>query len=83
MSNGYFGNMFDFDGDGKLGAIESTFDFMAFNDLMIGAEKAEREQYVDTLESAGLSYDELWYMSDFERREKLEEAGLEPDSFDF
>ena len=36
-------SIFDFDGDGKLNAIERTYDFMAFNELMIGAEKAEKE----------------------------------------
>ena len=50
---------------------------------MIGAEKAEREEKVNELESAGLDYDELWYMDDYERREAIEEAGLDPDDFDF
>ena len=63
--------------------IERTYDFMAFNELMIGAEKAEKEDEVNELETAGLDYDELWYMDDYERREKIEEAGLDPDDFDF
>lgn len=83
MDNGFFGGLFDFDGDGELDAIERTHDFMAFNELMIGAEKAEKEDDVNELEAAGLDYDELWYMDDYERREKIEEAGLNPDDYDF
>ena len=56
MDNGFFGGLFDFDGDGELDAIERTHDFMAFNELMIGAEKAEKEDAVNELEAAGLDY---------------------------
>ena len=83
MDKGFFGSLFDFNHDGELDAIERTYVFMAFNELMIGAEKAEREEKVNELESAGLDYDELWYMDDYERREAIEEAGLDPDDFDF
>ena len=55
MEKGFFGSMFDFNNDGKLDAMERTFDFMAFNELMIEAEKAERE----ALEDAGLDPDEF------------------------
>ena len=83
MDKGFFGSLFDFNHDGELDTVERTYDFMAFNELMIGAEKAEREEKVNELESAGLDYDELWYMDDYERREAIEEAGLDPDDFDF
>ena len=83
MDKGFFGSLFDFNHDGELDVVERTYDFMAFNELMIGAEKAEREEKVNELESAGLDYDELWYMDDYERREAIEEAGLDPDDFDF
>ena len=83
MDKGFFGSLFDFNHDGELDAVERIYDFMAFNELMIGAEKAEREEKVNELESAGLDYDELWYMDDYERREAIEEAGLDPDDFDF
>lgn len=83
MDKGFFGSLFDFNHDGELYSVERTYDFMAFNELMIGAEKAEREEKVNELESAGLDYDELWYMDDYERREAIEEAGLDPDDFDF
>ena len=83
MDKGFFGDLFDFNGDGELDAIERTHDFMAFNELMIGAEKAENEEKVSELEDAGLDYDELWYMDAVERREKIGNAGLDPDDFDF
>ena len=35
------------------------------------------------LEMAGLDYDELSWMDDDERREALENAGLDPDDYDF
>jgi hypothetical protein len=59
MDKGFFGSLFDFDGDGELDAIERTHDFMAFNELMIGAEKAEKEDAVNELEEAGLDPDDF------------------------
>ena len=59
MDKGFFGSLFDFDGDGELDAIERTHDFMAFNELMIGAEKAEKEDAVNELEAAGLDPDDF------------------------
>ena len=41
------------------------------------------ETMVDELEAAGLDLDELEYMDDEERYEALEDAGLDPDDFDF
>ena len=35
------------------------------------------------LELAGLDADELEYMDEDERREALEDAGLDPDDYDF
>ena len=64
---GFFGNMFDFNRDGKLDGFERAADFCAFNEL----------------ELAGLDSEELEYMDEDERREVLEEAGLDPDDFDF
>ena len=50
MDKGFFGDLFDFNGDGELDAIERTHDFMAFNELMIGAAKAENEEKVSELD---------------------------------
>ena len=77
MQKGFFGSLFDFDGDGELNAAESTYDLMRFNELMNDADK------INELEKAGTTYEDLWYMSDYERREKIEEAGLDPDDYDF
>jgi hypothetical protein len=77
MHKGFFGSLFDFDGDGELNAAESTYDLMRFNELMNDADK------INELENAGTTYEDLWYMSDYERREKIEEAGLDPDDYDF
>ncbi len=38
---------------------------------------------MDEIESAGLDYDELSFMDEDERREALEDAGLDPDDYDF
>ena len=81
MTGGFFGKLFDFDGDGKLNYAEQAMDFLAF-DEMTREDKANYEEE-DELEMAGLDYDELSYMDDDERREVLEDAGLDPDDYDF
>ena len=43
----------------------------------------EFDRIADELEAAGLDLDELEYMDDEERYEALEDAGLDPDDFDF
>ena len=76
---GIFGSLFDFNGDGKLDALEQGMEFMAFQQIMGGSSGDE----MDALEAAGLSYEELLLMDEDERREVLEAAGLDPDDFDF
>ena len=73
--NGFFGNMFDFNHDGKLDGFERTADFAMFTSLM-EEEKTE-------LEMLGLDPDELEFMDADERRAALEDAGLDPDDYDF
>ena len=34
FDNGFFGDLFDFDGDGKLDTFEQAADFTAFMDLI-------------------------------------------------
>lgn len=75
MTGGFFGKIFDFDGDGKLNPMERAMDFMAFNEMT--------KEEDDELEMAGLDYDELSFMDEDERREALEDAGLDPDDYDF
>ena len=79
MGSGIFGSLFDFNGDGKLDAFEQGMEFMAFQQIMRGGSGDE----IDALEAAGLSYEELLLMGEDERREVLEDAGLDPDDFDF
>lgn len=74
--NGFFGNMFDFNHDGKLNGFERAADFAMFTSLMEDEEKTE-------LEMSGLDPDELEFMDADERRAALEDAGLDPDDYDF
>lgn len=82
MTGGFFGKIFDFDGDGELNSMERAMDFMAFNE-MTKEEDDSYEEEDDELEMAGLDYDELSFMDEDERREALEDAGLDPDDYDF
>ena len=79
MGGGIFGSLFDFNGDGKVDALERGIEFMAFQQIMDGGSDDE----MDVLEIAGLSYEELLLMDEDERRKVLEAAGLDPDDFDF
>ena len=74
MGKGIFGGMFDFDNDGKLDAFEHAAEFQFLNDVVMGQS--------DSLSDAGLDRDELSFMDADERREALEDAGLNPDDFD-
>ena len=46
-------------------------------------DEDEAEDFDDELELAGLDREELEFMDEDERREALEDAGLDPDDFDF
>lgn len=97
FDKGFFGGMFDFNGDGKLDGFERAADMAAFHHMMSETEKQDStrnnssfsssdfvdEEDIDELEAAGLNLDELEFMDDDERIEVLEEAGLDPDDFDF
>ena len=86
MDKGFFGGLFDFNHDGELDPMERAMDFMAFDEMMKesdGSSDDEDEELVDEIELAGLDYDELSFMDEDERREALEDAGLDPDDYDF
>ena len=72
---GLFGNLFDFDGDGSLDALESATEFGMFVNMIDSCQE-------DELESAGLDINELDMMDDDERREAIEDAGLDPDDYE-
>ena len=73
FDKGFFGDLFDFNNDGKLDMFEQAADFTAFQQMIKQAE----------LEESGIALNELEFMSNNERREALEDAGLEPDDYDF
>ena len=76
-----FGGLFDVDGDGNLDAGETAFGLMMMDDVLTdeGAEAEDSELELMT----GYSRDDLELMDSEERAEILEEAGFDPDDFDF
>lgn len=73
-----FGEMFDFNNDGKVDAIERAVEIDIVSELIATTE----DELETELELSGLDLDELEYMDADERREVLEEAGLDPDDYD-
>ena len=72
---------FDFDEDGKLNAYE----YAVMDDVVFGHEEDssdEDDEFEDDLTAAGLDVLELECMDEEERREALEDAGLDPDDYD-
>lgn len=81
---GLFGNLFDLNHDGKLSTLEKAMDFSAFVAIMDDADTEMVMHEKETeLEMTGLDVDELEFMDEDERREVIEEAGLDPDDYDF
>ena len=87
FDKGFFGNLFDFNRDGKLDSFERAADFAAFASLVSKNDDTEEETSEITDKKAiledDLDYDELSYMGEDERTEFFEDAGLDPDDFDF
>ena len=75
---GIFGSMFDLNNDGNISLLESAMEFSFLNELLKDDSDVQTE-----LELSGLDTDELEFMDADERREILEEAGLDPDEYDF
>lgn len=79
----FYDASFDFDGDGKLNGYEySVMDDMVFGNHAGFDEDDSDDDIEDELLLSGLDADELRYMDEDERREALEDAGLDPDEFD-
>lgn len=76
---GFFGNLFDFNHDGKHDSFGQAADIALLASL---AENGGEEEQTE-LEMAGLDPEELEFMDEDERREALEDAGLDPDEYDF
>ena len=75
---GIFGSMFDLNHDGSISLLESAMEFSFLNELLKDDSDVQTE-----LELSGLDTDELEFMDADERREALEDAGLDPDEYDF
>ena len=78
-----FDDIFDFDHDGRLDAVERDAEFQFVYGMTKSGESDSFDDDEDVFAEAGLDYDELEYMDPEERREVLEDAGLDPDEFDF
>ena len=86
MKKGFFNGLFDFNRDGKLNSFERAMDFMAFEEMMKDNSSVHDDLEDDSeeeLELLGLDYDELADMDEDERREVIEDAGVDPDDYDF
>lgn len=73
---------FDFNHDGNIDPIERSIEM----DILLddGREDDECEEWLeDEIEAVGLDRDDLEMMDEDERREVMEEAGLDPDDYDF
>ena len=44
MTKGIFGGMFDFNGDGRLDAMEQGLEFQFFHDVILGRDGDEAEE---------------------------------------
>ena len=80
-----FDKMFDFNRDEKLDSWERAAQFRFMDEVL--REDNSNSDYgddeADIFGDAGLDYDELEMMDPAERREVLEDAGLDPDDYDF
>lgn len=89
-------DIFDFNGDGKIDAFEAEVELQMMagsreeaialtgdDSFYTGSDGLEEDdELVDELEMAGLDIDELADMDEDERREAIEDAGLDPDDYD-
>lgn len=79
----FYDASFDFDRDGKLNSYEfSVMDEEVFGNHNSYDEDDSDDDIEDELSLVGLDTDELRYMDEGERREVLEDAGLDLDDFD-
>ena len=81
--NGPFDSMFDFNGNDKLDPIEEAMLIDFLNDMQkkdsSDWNKTDKRDYM----YPDLNLDELEDMAEDERRVAIEDAGYDPDDFDF
>lgn len=97
MGKGILGGMFDFNNDGHMSSFERAAEFHFISQVIMGDDDSssatdimadtnieldDDSEIDDVLADAGLDRDELMWMDEDERREALEEAGLDPMDFD-
>ena len=96
---GAWDKVFDFNGDGKLAAAELAAEsFFLYhrkkkgaNDYPVVVSETPEEPEMDLFEEerdfleqeTGYDYESLELMDEWERREILEDAGLDADDYDF
>ena len=78
-----FDKMLDFNGDGKLDNWERAAQFQFMEEMLSEDSRSSDYDDCDVFGDAGLDYDELEMMDPDERRGALEDAGLDPDEYDF
>lgn len=92
-----FHNPFDFNRDGKLDFWETAAEFNTFMDVMEDSQDSDENTWLSTvyngiedeseiqsaLKDNGLELSDLEDMDENERRNALEDAGLDPDGFSF
>lgn len=77
----FMDKLFDFDGDGELDMRERRVRMGILSEVF--SDESDDDEFDDNLDVARLDRDDLEFMDDEERREFLEEAGLNPDDCDF
>lgn len=84
--NGLFGHSaFDLNRDGKISGAEWAFindTLFEDNNGISSGSYDEEDDVIDELDIARIDKDDLEFMNEDERREALENAGLDSDDFD-
>lgn len=78
-----FGGLFDFNNDGHIDTFERGAEIAIVTSVLDDSQDFENEDEMTELELSGLDPEELEFMDEDERREVFEDAGLDPDGFDF
>jgi hypothetical protein len=77
---GLFDELFDFNQNGEMSTFEKMVEFSTFTSITENVDNTEKKM---KLEAAGLDITELELMNEKERRQALQEVGLELEDYDF